>query len=127
MQRVIAVNTSGFLLLHMLLGCCAHHAHAVEPATVAEHHDHHEHQHCPADHGDRDGHEGHADCRVGCVFVKSETSQTHLPACHTLAVPLALAIGGSELGPSASMASSEDDAVLCGKVPACARPLVLRC
>jgi hypothetical protein len=73
MHRMVSSIVVISLALHMLLGCCWHHAHA-EGAECAEvGHDHGES--LPGDHDDAEPCEGE-----GCVFVKCEQTLTQMVA-----------------------------------------------
>jgi len=83
--------TLAALVLHMLLGCCWHHAHSWKECAAAEHHDHvggEPHQPTtPSHHQSR--------CQQGkCVFVRPSHEQFDLAHCDrwpALALPASLA------------------------------------
>lgn len=80
MRSIVSLITASALLLHMWLGCCAHHAHAAEERPCALHsgseaavgHDHcHGHEH-PAPRSDSPHHPGGPsdDCHEShCTFL----------------------------------------------------------
>jgi hypothetical protein len=52
MRSIVTLATAAAVVLHALLGCCAHHAHAVEasedqPTSRICSHAHHDHEHGP--------------------------------------------------------------------------------
>jgi hypothetical protein len=96
MHHAISSLVTASLALHMLLGCCWHHAHAeaAECAEISADHDHDEHS--PVDHDHSKSCDGE-----GCVFVKCEqtSAQVFASAVTFTAIPqpvaMTLSLGNS--------------------------------
>lgn len=102
--------TAFVLLLHMLLGCCLHHAHTCEmgccsePAAAAEPCGSHAHQH--ADHDDHSAGEGSKGSDPGehphkhhcngerCTFIQKQPSPEQLGVFAVESCPLEVAVSG---------------------------------
>jgi hypothetical protein len=73
MKHALSTATAIVVLLHALLGCCAHHAHAcVEAGKTRVEHACHTHDHgAPEPAGDHGGHNHNCDGNA-CVYVRAE-------------------------------------------------------
>jgi hypothetical protein len=104
MHRTVSSIVAMSLALHMLLGCCWHHAHAeaVECAEVGHDHAHGESlpgdhdEPLPSDHDDAEPCEGE-----GCVFVKCEQTLTQM-----VVPPVSMAAIFSDTRPTLSLGVS---------------------
>lgn len=86
MARIWRIVTAAFLVVHLMVGCCAHHAHACEDAHAADSASHDEGS------GDETDHSHHepTDCRgASCSFVFTSNHaavQLLVQTYHTVAV-----------------------------------------
>ena len=103
MHRTVSSIVAMSLALHMLLGCCWHHAHAeaVECAEVGHDHGHDHNESLPGDHDEPlpSDHDDAAPCEgEGCVFVKCEQTLSQ-----TVASPVSMAVIFSDTRPTLSL------------------------
>ena len=106
MPRTVSSIVAISLALHMLLGCCWHHAHAevVECAEVGHDHGHDQGESLPGDHDEPlpSDHDNVAPCEgEGCVFVKCEQTSTQM-----VASPVSMAMIFSVARPTLSLGVS---------------------
>ena len=80
MRSVVSLLSAAAILLHLVLGCCAHHAHATENGDCANHSlakqtcSHHHHQDSQPENTDsgKPHNSPHNDCHEGgCVFLNT--------------------------------------------------------